>query len=210
MKDTINKKIQQECKCHCHGKAEGECNMMCITICDHCHPVSEETQQCTCSTNRDKDGNKWILGRSTCPIHGTPPTTTPQVPTSMTVPKQGTKKNCVGYWYDKKDDTPLMERDNVWLYLRRLIGYTTARIEENEWSNQKKSDFISKQADMGRQYISSVLQKQREDLVEKVGEINLIEPCVPDCTPEQHAYHSGTWDSQMKLDLAIALLEENK
>lgn len=29
---------------------------------------------------------------------------------------------------------------------------------------------------------------------------DLVEECNPDCTPEEHAYHKGTWDSYLKVE----------
>lgn len=42
----------------------------------------------------------------------------------------------------------------------------------------------------------------REKTLKEVNDFafDLVWGCVPDCTPEEHQYHQGTWDSYLKLE----------
>ena len=69
------------------------------------------------------------------------------------------------------------------------------------WSNSKPriKDFITK-------LISQAVSESREEILKQIDPFDLVEPCNPDCTPEEHAYHQGTWDSQLKLEKIIEKL----
>ena len=40
--------------------------------------------------------------------------------------------------------------------------------------------------------------------------IKVIEPCEPDCTPERHARHKGSWNAHLVIEERIAELEKDK
>lgn len=42
-------------------------------------------------------------------------------------------------------------------------------------------------------------ERGRREVVDAINPMDLIEDCNPDCTPEEHAYHSGTWKAHWKL-----------
>ena len=41
-------------------------------------------------------------------------------------------------------------------------------------------------------------------IFETIDPFDLVQSCNPDCTPEEHAYHQGTWDSFQKLEKMMA------
>lgn len=48
----------------------------------------------------------------------------------------------------------------------------------------------------------------RRELLERIFPFDLVVTCNPDCTPEEHAYHKGTWDAHLKLEKLIQSLKE--
>jgi hypothetical protein len=58
----------------------------------------------------------------------------------------------------------------------------------------------------GESKVDSILQVFKEwgkDIA-----FSLVEPCNPDCTPVEHAYHQGTWDAHWKLTKIFEGLEK--
>lgn len=57
-------------------------------------------------------------------------------------------------------------------------------------------------------FIQKSLDAQKQQLIEEIDPFDLVEDCQPDCTPEQHAYHKGTWDSYIKLEKKLNKMKE--
>ena len=57
-----------------------------------------------------------------------------------------------------------------------------------------------------KSFISSELQKQREEISKK--NLESMEECEPDCTPIRHARHKGSWDHYWKMDRFLSELGE--
>lgn len=56
--------------------------------------------------------------------------------------------------------------------------------------------------------IRELLADARREVIDLIDPFDLVEDCVPDCTPVQHAYHQGTWDSYLKLEKILATLRK--
>lgn len=56
--------------------------------------------------------------------------------------------------------------------------------------------------DLFKDFLQTALREQREMIYKEVQEFafELVQGCEPDCTPERHAHHQGTWDSYLKLE----------
>ena len=58
--------------------------------------------------------------------------------------------------------------------------------------------------------IQHACEQTRKDILEKIDPFDLVEDCQPDCTPEQHAYHQGTWNAHLKLEHILESLKEGE
>jgi hypothetical protein len=63
------------------------------------------------------------------------------------------------------------------------------------------------------QSLKSFIRKVRKEAIletlNKIDSFNLVEECQPDCTPEEHAYHEGTWKAHLKLESKLRKLKED-
>ncbi|MEK6878029.1 MAG: hypothetical protein AABY22_00395 [Nanoarchaeota archaeon] len=61
-------------------------------------------------------------------------------------------------------------------------------------------------------FIHSLLksQSQKKEILESIDPFDLVEDCNPDCTPEQHAYHKGTWDAHLKLEKILSAMKKEE
>jgi hypothetical protein len=58
------------------------------------------------------------------------------------------------------------------------------------------------------QELDRAREEERKKVLSEIDPFDLVEPCVPDCTPVQHAYHQGTWDSQLRLEKILDKLNK--
>jgi len=63
------------------------------------------------------------------------------------------------------------------------------------------------------QYVNKKIAKAHAEGVREglnmIDPLDLVISCVPDCTPEQHGYHQGTWDAHIKLMEILRKLKED-
>lgn len=76
------------------------------------------------------------------------------------------------------------------------------------WVRTRKDEGISH--DEARQQILEAIQRAREEVLDQIEPFSLVEDCNPDCTPEEHAYHQGTWDSYLKLERTLEDLKKGQ
>lgn len=65
-------------------------------------------------------------------------------------------------------------------------------------------------ADRIIELIKLELADARKEVIDSIDSFDVVEPCVPDCTPEQHAFHEGTWSAHLKLEKILATLKEEE
>lgn len=60
------------------------------------------------------------------------------------------------------------------------------------------------------QAILALLAQEKKTLLEELKEfsIDLVVSCNADCTPEQHMFHTGTWDAHMRLEEKLEALRK--
>ena len=55
--------------------------------------------------------------------------------------------------------------------------------------------------------LAEEVRKARIDELEALS-MAIVEPCEPDCTPERHARHEGTWQAHLAIEARISKLKE--
>jgi hypothetical protein len=55
--------------------------------------------------------------------------------------------------------------------------------------------------------VSKALDSYREQTLNEIDSFDLVEPCNPDCTPVEHAFHEGTWHAHLKLEKILDRLK---
>jgi len=71
---------------------------------------------------------------------------------------------------------------------------------------------IEKELNMSIEKLNDVLEKAREATIKDILDANFafVEDCEPDCTPERHARHTGSWNHHIAMEKYLnSLLKSN-
>lgn len=112
---------------------------------------------------------------------------------------------------NKKDIEKRKAADWEHIIWRKCAGGTEiwVRLEETENKLSLQRKFVQESMKpMIDEMIKEAIRITRKKIIEEIKPTDLIVPCKPDCTPEEHAYHEGTWDSYLKLEKILTKLKK--
>lgn len=86
----------------------------------------------------------------------------------------------------------------------KFIKFKLAQVEKDSFEKgfEKAMTMEPKEDVLYKIYLKGV-----KETISKIDPFDLVEDCNPDCTPEEHAYHEGTWKAHLKLQDILDKLE---
>lgn len=89
-------------------------------------------------------------------------------------------------------------KDKVWIH---------------EWANgdysQREIEGVDEAAIKTMTLVQEYANKKFEKALKELNPFDLVVDCKPDCSPEEHAYHEGTWGAHLKLEVKLDEIKKN-